>query len=930
MRSFHYWFGFLLLLSTALPQGLQAQNTVWSYGLEAEAVYDLFADGTGATWVLSRKSADSLRVVQLDATGQLTWERSLAGTESSAMIADGNGGAYISTASELGYHFWLYRLDANGVVIGFWEQLDYFAKDFQFAKLSDETLVLLGHQAGSPTSYLKLFYFPINDPSLGVSFLSNTSGQNQFRSLTALNDSSFILTGGDAAPSLQNYYQVAYQIDPLGVGFSELQWLQQYNDLGMNTNGPFIGASQVKNGSEMFALAANHITRLSTEGDWLQDIPLGADAVTLYDDTDSTFVLYQQGTTANQSLISCWENGSLVAMQAVEDMSARNLTRIDNDWLLIGQNADLADNQWIIRRELQQLDTLIGFLSGSIWHDTTANCTLDTGEYLLSERIVRATRQSDGWVLAAMTDNLGQYQMALDTGTWQLVAEPINWYWGFCQDTQTVIISGVDTVQADFAAQIVLLCPLVEVELGTPLLRRCFENTYYIEYQNNGSAVAVEAYIDLEIDPYLSIISATSGYAVQTPQVYRFQLGDVTPGESGEIQVVLYLDCDSTIVGQTHCVTATVWPDTLCVPTSTDWTGAKIEASAECVGDSAVHLKLHNVSDVDMVSEPQFIIIEDLIIMMQEPYSIPAKDSIKIIRPATGQTIRIKGKQDPGYPENSQPTVAVEGCGALETDSIHLGFVLAFPEDNQPVHYERLCMESIGSFDPNDKTGFPRGVGADGFIEPGTQLTYQIRFQNTGTDTAFTVVVRDTLSPWLDLSTLQLGTESHDYQVVIEDNRVLVFTFNNIMLPDSNVNEAGSHGFFRYSIKHLPSAPLGTLIENTAHIYFDFNEAVVTNTTRHTLAKNFLDVASPTSDFQSESGLKIWPQPFADCTTVSWPQSGQGTLVVFDYLGRAVLHQAVSGRETQLCLSMLPAGLYTVQVSMDDKQWSKRLQVIDN
>jgi uncharacterized repeat protein (TIGR01451 family) len=803
MRCLHYWFGFLLLCCAAFPQGMLAQSTLWSYSLEAETVYDVLSDDMGSACILSRPTPDSLHITKLDGDGQLVWGQSLAGTETSAMIADGSGGVYIATASDLGYHLWIYRLAANGDIAGFWEKTDYFAKDFRFAKLSDETLVLLAHQVGSPTSYLKLFSFPINDPSLGVGFLSNTSGENRFRSLTTLSDSTFILTGGDWAPSLQNYYQVAYQIDPTGVNNAQLQWIQQYNDLGMNTDGPFIGASQVKNGGELFALAANHLTRLSTTGDWLQDIPLGTNAVSIYDESDSTFVLYQKGAQPNQGLISLWDNGSLLAIQAIQPLSPHSLTTIENDWLLVGQNANQPDNQWIIRRQQRQLDTLKGFLSGQIWHDTTENCLLDVGEFRLTERIVRATRQSDGWVLAALTDENGFYHMPIGTGTWSVTPEPINWYWGFCQDTQTVVISGVDSVQADFAAQVVILCPLVEVDLGTPLLRRCFDNTYYLEYQNNGSIIANEAYIDLQIDEFLTVVSATSSYSYQAPDVIRFQLGNVSPGESGEIQVVLYLSCDSTVIGQTHCVTATVWPDTLCVPTNTDWAGAKIVASAECVGDSAVHLKLHNVSNVSMVSEPQFIIIEDLIIMMQEPYNIPGKDSIIIIRPANGQTIRIKGKQDPGYPEKSQPTIAVEGCGALETDSIHLGYVLAFPEDNPPAHYERLCMESIGSFDPNDKTGFPRGVGPEGFIEPGTGLEYLIRFQNTGTDTAFTVVVRDTLSPWLDLSSLQLGTESHDYQLVIEDDRVLVFQFNNIMLPDSNVNEPASHGFFRYSIKAL-------------------------------------------------------------------------------------------------------------------------------
>lgn len=56
------------------------------------------------------------------------------------------------------------------------------------------------------------------------------------------------------------------------------------------------------------------------------------------------------------------------------------------------------------------------------------------------------------------------------------------------------------------------------------------------------------------------------------------------------------------------------------------------------------------------------------------------------------------------------------------------------------------------------------------------------------------------------------------------------------MLPDSNVNEAASHGFTSFRVKQVPNLPVGTLIENSAAIYFDFNAPVITNTSWHTIA----------------------------------------------------------------------------------------------
>ncbi|MBI5021691.1 MAG: VCBS repeat-containing protein [Ignavibacteriales bacterium] len=135
-----------------------------------------------------------------------------------------------------------------------------------------------------------------------------------------------------------------------------------------------------------------------------------------------------------------------------------------------------------------------------------------------------------------------------------------------------------------------------------------------------------------------------------------------------------------------------------------------------------------------------------------------------------------------------------------------------------------------GSWDPNDKAVAPTGVGSSHIVSNNDVLTYQIRFQNTGTDTAFTIVIGDILDQNLDLSTLQTGASSHPYTYQIVNGRELWFTFSNILLPDSNVNEPGSHGFVWFQVAPKSSLPNGTNISNSASIYFDFNFPVLTNT----------------------------------------------------------------------------------------------------
>jgi uncharacterized repeat protein (TIGR01451 family) len=154
-----------------------------------------------------------------------------------------------------------------------------------------------------------------------------------------------------------------------------------------------------------------------------------------------------------------------------------------------------------------------------------------------------------------------------------------------------------------------------------------------------------------------------------------------------------------------------------------------------------------------------------------------------------------------------------------------------------------------GSFDPNDKLVTPEGVGPDNLISRDDVLTYQIRFQNTGTDTAFTVVVRDALDADLDLSTVEVGASSHPFSFTIVEPRELVWTFNNIQLPDSNVNEPASHGFLKFTVKPNSSVQTGMVISNTASIFFDFNEPVVTNTVVNEIGSTGGDIAVSPNPF---------------------------------------------------------------------------------
>jgi len=146
------------------------------------------------------------------------------------------------------------------------------------------------------------------------------------------------------------------------------------------------------------------------------------------------------------------------------------------------------------------------------------------------------------------------------------------------------------------------------------------------------------------------------------------------------------------------------------------------------------------------------------------------------------------------------------------------------------------------AYDPNDKLVIPnRAFDTSAEYDQNytlfeEQLEYTIRFQNTGNDTAFNVVLRDTLDKNLDWNTFKPVIASHPYETVLKNKEgAIEFSFRDILLPDSTTNEPLSHGFVTYKIAPKQGLPENTRIENTASIYFDFNPPIVTNTTQNVM-----------------------------------------------------------------------------------------------
>ena len=234
--------------------------------------------------------------------------------------------------------------------------------------------------------------------------------------------------------------------------------------------------------------------------------------------------------------------------------------------------------------------------------------------------------------------------------------------------------------------------------------------------------------------------------------------------------------------------------------------------------------------------------------------------------------------------------------------------------DNNAYVYSQYA---VNSFDPNDiavrEGAYITEAQADGFLH------YTVRFQNTGTANAQNVHIRLPLDTNLDWNTFQPISASDAYHANREGG-IVDFMFNNIQLPFEDANEAASHGFVTFRIKPVGEIQLGTTISETAYIYFDFNEAIVTNTANTT-------VGALATDGFTKATAAMYPNPASGVVNlqVKGGLSANASVTITDVLGKTVMSAPVTAENTVINISGFTSGVYFVTVQNDNAQSTQKL-----
>jgi predicted small secreted protein len=475
-------------------------------------------------------------------------------------------------------------------------------------------------------------------------------------------------------------------------------------------------------------------------------------------------------------------------------------------------------------------------IRGNIYEDADGDCVKDANERGIPGRVVVA--QPGNYFGTA--DSLGNYALSVDSGSYvvqqiipasrlpvtrQLCPTGPAWYpVRFANYNNTV-------TGKDFANQTQLHTAL-SVSVSSWGRRRCFRSTTVVTYGNSGTGPAQGVKVYVKLPPHVVPVTASVPYRLDRDKNLVFDVGTLDADANGIIYLTDSVVCNNpSIRGLTQCTKVWITPDNP-RPQSPEWDGSDIALKGACAGNGTVRLVLSNAGGAAMADSSAFRVYANAELALSRRYKLAQGDSLVLQVPANGRTLRLEADQRPAHPRKRQSSCTVEACGTDAGGQVSQGFVNLFPQDDEEPEVAIQCLPITDSFDPNDKAVSPRGVTDEHYTPTRSRLDYLIRFQNTGTDVAYKVVVVDTLSADLDVSTLQLGSVSHPCKVQVsgKGRPVLTFTFNNIMLPDSNANEPDSHGFIQFSVKPRAGLPEKTRIENFADIFFDYNEPVRTNT----------------------------------------------------------------------------------------------------
>lgn len=587
--------------------------------------------------------------------------------------------------------------------------------------------------------------------------------------------------------------------------------------------------------------------------------------------------------------------------------------------------ADIGSNIFLFRTGLLGI-TYSNTLKGLVYNDLNADCGFDNGETLLKNWIVKAVRASDGYSYTSSTNDLGEYNMVVDTGSYQIsiLNKNDNWDIEVCTSTNEVTFNTSNQEEVfDYGVAPNLNCAFPYLEINTSTIGvdcNAGEVTYAVLITNYGAFANTETEVEVILDDKFEYLTSSIP-ATPNGNTISFNIDDLETNENQTFTVTVSTDCSLALDLQAYEFKASILDADLCDPDgSYDFANYAVEAS--CIEEGLVEVTVINKGP-EIAELAGYIIIEDVIIGKQEPSDWPItinpggdiKDTIALQDIVS--TGRIIVPQSDNFPGRSIPTDFLEGC-VDNGDDFNTGYVLNFLEDDGDGFTAIDVQENKALPNGNYMEVTPRGLPSNNAIASESGLKYRIYFENESTDTAYTMTIRDTLPEQTVL--IQEGNSSHPYAFDVYENTVARFTF------DASPLAPGERGYveFKLFVEQEGNEDCEP-ITNAALIIFEDQVPILTEAVYNELCGDYAEfveiVDTPLAPNVPTLDLSIYPNPFqTECTielkgldVYFW------SMELYTLSGKLVQTHNSSSETLTLNKAGLDSGIYIVKVLADNQ-----------
>lgn len=568
------------------------------------------------------------------------------------------------------------------------------------------------------------------------------------------------------------------------------------------------------------------------------------------------------------------------------------------------------------------LDKNKSSISGRVFPDFNADCNFNKpNEYNIPNVIVR--NKAENTYAITNHSNYTIHIFEKDTAVLEVVNLDGSLYTSCGKNSITLnMSSNNDTTDIDFPIRSNKSGHCINItSFSSGLLRPGRWGDYQLNFHNNAFDTAYNAYLEIELD-MSTIDSIVSPYAFsQIGNILRFNLGHIRPFGFGTISYSIKLKT-SVIIGSSQCHRAKIFPYCSLNP-SNSYDGSDIKASVKCLGNNTIELELENAGGQNQTQRGKLAIYQDESLLKQDSFKMDKGTSSKFQYQLDDNKVFTAEV----YSANSHPVTPIlirhQDLCANKRPIISNNPVVNFYRHDEAKEYEESCRIVQGSYDPNVKSVQPSGFLSEHYTANGTELKYRIDFQNTGTDTAFRVVLIDTLSPLLNIATFMPGVSSHPYSLEF-GGRAVKFIFDPIALVDSFKNEPLSHGFVHFKIKPIAGISPKTKIENNADIYFDYNAPIRTNTVFNTIFDTiqiYVPKGGSAIVENDKTSVILFPNPTTDkfFIQISEPVVDL-SIEIYDMQGRMIKTISSTNNQTiEVSAQGMTKGIYHIRCMSGEK-----------